>query len=283
MAFNASYNNYPPQSGANYTNYVPNYTAMTLPLMNPDAMMKMFHEYKESCRIRINSCGDDDRLKVASLESMVTELLEQNELLLNSLIEINQSNQSKDSLITSSSSFSSSFSASSAASFDSGYGNNVNYNNCGQINPYNQLSSGQCPVSANGHVQNPSAHVPAAKNQQKMQNSSKISTKDECNQTNESITDFRSNNQLKINYEQIKNEHIALMAENETLKETNSRLIKTSEELNEENSDLRHENDNLRHDMSNLVQIINQRGGDNQGNNLDNCAKDNANAHLTFL
>lgn len=286
MAFNANCG-YPGANGYNnVANQVPNYTATTvfnpISTMNPEAMFKMFQEYKESCRIRINSCGDNDKLKITSLESMVTELLEQNELLLNSLIELNQS---KDSLINSSSSFSSSYSASSAASFDfPGYlvnnptPNNVQYNQYG--GQYQQIPSGQCPGQ---NIKSNAKNNSSAKNQmQKMPMHPKECPKQEkCNQTSDSMTDFKTISELKINYEQIKNDNLTIISERDNLRESNTRLINTNKQLEEDVNDLRHENDNLRHDMSNLIQIINQRDGENLEKGQDNCAKE-INDHLTF-
>lgn len=55
---------------------------------NSETFKHLFEGYKESCRIRLEACGDNKDLKIVALESMVTELMEQNELLLNSLIEL---------------------------------------------------------------------------------------------------------------------------------------------------------------------------------------------------
>lgn len=59
-------------------------------------MIDLFKTYKDSCRIRINSCKDD-HMKQRALESMITELLEQNELLVNSVIELQHQLNKKDS------------------------------------------------------------------------------------------------------------------------------------------------------------------------------------------
>lgn len=59
-------------------------------------MIDLFKTYKDSCRIRINSCKDGN-MKQRTLESMVTELLEQNELLVNSVVQLQNHLNSKDS------------------------------------------------------------------------------------------------------------------------------------------------------------------------------------------
>lgn len=270
--------NYTSNSSANYNpnssvpNYV-NYANYTIPaMMNPDLMMRMFHEYKESCRVRLDGC-DDDRSRVTVLECMVTELLEQNELLLNSLIEYgSQRNQSKDSLITSSTSFGSNY---SSASFDSGYNQMVSsaLYPCIQYNPY----AGQCPLQTNtlqmnpiaksssvqksstAHAQDKKSSTAHAQDKKSSYTSSKVgacSVKDECNQTSDSTTnEEKTINELKTVNEKINDEKMMLISENDSLKETNGRLISGNKSLEEDLTDLREENDNLRHDMANLVQF----------------------------
>ena len=53
-------------------------------------VIELFRTYQESCRMRLDACGDDPGLRLGALQPLVNELLEQNEMLIQSISQLQQ-------------------------------------------------------------------------------------------------------------------------------------------------------------------------------------------------
>lgn len=53
-------------------------------------VIELFRTYHESCRMRLDACGDDPGLRLGALQPLVNELLEQNEMLIQSISQLQE-------------------------------------------------------------------------------------------------------------------------------------------------------------------------------------------------
>jgi hypothetical protein len=53
-------------------------------------VIQLFRTYQESCRLRLDACGDDPGLRLGALQPLVNELLEQNEMLIQSISQLQE-------------------------------------------------------------------------------------------------------------------------------------------------------------------------------------------------
>lgn len=72
--------------------HVDHQSGTTLPAIDEEEVdvIDLFRAYQESCRLRLEACGDDPGLRLGALEPLVHELLQQNEMLIQSISQLQE-------------------------------------------------------------------------------------------------------------------------------------------------------------------------------------------------